>query len=266
MSSGPIFEKNARLVYNLADPVQQTYERLTLGTTLVQDDFALASTSEMQRATDAFDTTTRTLTADLPTFVQTSNTLTLLNEGDDTAFDETFMTRTPVDIIIDKILFNFGIGLNVSAYTAGNFAIDAVTITITAFKAQGQTAWSTILTAPFTLANMTAVDNQIAIVDLMYNTPFPLYQGGILQIQIAVTETTGTGTRQVGMLTAFPFQAAATTKELSPSGFMIYYHNNVSLANTLTTGGYAQFAGQENVQTGGQAYPVAAGEFGGINA
>lgn len=222
----------------------------------------------MQRAVDAFDATARVLTGDLPSFVQAGNTLTLLNEGDDTAFNETFMFRPATDIIVDRILFNFGIGLNVSAYTAGNFAIDAVNIAITAFKAQGQTAWSTTLVAPFTLANMTAVDNQIAIVDLMYNTPFPLYAGGILQITITVSETTGTGTRQVGMLTAFPFQAAATTKELTPSGFLMFYHNNVSLINSLTSGGYVQL-GTQNVALAQQCITCNAtttAPLGGVNA
>lgn len=155
----------------------------------------------------------------MPLFLSNVDTGGIMNEGNDTAYNRIFEWSPPVDGRVIKTTFNIGFAMNVSAYTSGNFAMDSVRI-------QGFRKPGTIpvfdCKFPVTLANITAVGSQIFILLAEMNTDYDIRDGETLLFQVSIPDiTTGTGTRQEGVLGIFPYQAAVIAKPFAISGINI---------------------------------------------
>ena len=258
----PPFLEQARFVYDLASYGTPKYKRLTYDN-VSSDAFVVSSGTEIQRRSHSFDTTARFSIEDFPTIVTEDPTINLLHEGTDTDFDRLYQTYAQLDSIVDRIDFNFAIGMEVLTYTAGNFAINGVTITLTSYRAQNQVPWRQSYRVPSTLANMTTLgDNQILIVSDTFGHSFPLYAGGMLEIQISVDGTTGTGTYRKGILSTFPYQATGGPREYGISGFYMYMRPMPEQLDSLTAGGWSD-AGKPTQPIERSIHPR--GQFGGLN-
>lgn len=139
------------------------------------------------------------------------------NEGDDTAYNTDWAAISPVTGVITQFQYEFAVGLNVSAYTAGNFAIGSVDLTLQAFMANNTPAPGSmnvpVRISPSTaFTALTATGTQIMTVRGTIDTYVRTYKGFPITLRLAINETTGTGTRQVGLVPQFPMFAAAGNK------------------------------------------------------
>ena len=195
--------------------------------------FTLSSGTEIARISHQFDSTASFLIDDFPTFQSNETNLTLLNEGDDIDYNRRLVYYTPIDAIVDRMIFNLGLGLQVSAYTSGNFRTNRINITFEAWKANGQLAKSQDIAQNISTTNMTAVDNQIVIFNETYTSPLPLYAGGALVININIDNVAGVGTFQKGIMASFPYQATGGMRTYSKSGIVIYCRPNANKESSM---------------------------------
>lgn len=241
MPGPPTFSRTANFGYDLANWPYKFY--LPFGVdTLTGTPFTLTPNTQIVRVSHQFDATTRFMLDEFPTALSDTTNLTLLNEGDDTDYSRELVYYTPVDAIIDRLTFNIAMGLQVSAYTSGNFRISRVKATITAWKASGQKANEfdiNMLTSGTTA--MTAVDNQFVIFNETYTQPLPLYAGGALSISIDTDKTVGVGTYQQGIVDVFPYANTGGLRTYSQSGVMVYARPNTNKESNMYAPTY--FAG-----------------------
>lgn len=241
----PPFSRSASFGYDLARWPHADYHRLTFDNIAVAT-FTLGSGTEEVRSVDPFGTgTTRYTVEDFPTFQSKDTDLTLLHDGDSTDFTRLYQMYTPIDALVDKIVFNVGVAMNVSAYTSGNFRLDRVNVVLRSLTAAGKEAFRMEPKfVNFTTTNMTGIDNQIVVLNRSINGPFPIYAGGILEISFDINAVTGTGTYQKGILDSFPYVPTGGLRTYSSSGFKIYYRPlPIPDGNVLTPTTFAKYDG-----------------------
>ena len=171
----------------------------------------------------------------------------IMHKGNDTAFNQNFLLHADMTAVMHQIQLSFAVALNVSAYTSDNFKINSVSISTRSFQgASKPTPFGTdaphIIEPESAFANLTATGTQIFIVRHALDVPDLLYQDQPFTINITVNETTGTGTRQVGIVPLFPLFADAGNKTFYQSGMTMHIHpipgHTNELIPFLTTGGW----------------------------
>lgn len=263
--AAPRFLDDARFSYDLANPGQYRYWKFVYDN-LAQQDITLASTTQFQRINETFDATSRATACEFESIPSNSNQCTILQVANDTQFTKKFITTTDYDALVMDIQWNFAIGMNVSTYSLGNFGIDSVSLTLRSWRAQDRLAYQTTNSWTSTLTKMTALDNQVMIIQDVMKTPIPLYRGGALETEITVNTTTGTGTSQTGIIPIFPYQATGALRTFSESGYR-------SLLRAMPTSGqadvestYTQYARPALTQSDYSPAIIVKGDYGGLNS
>ena len=149
----------------------------------------------------------------------------IAHEGNNTAFDRVYSFEPDMTAFVYKASIKAAFGLNVSAYTSGNFDITGVRFIVSQIVDSDRTEIIDDFTVDATLTALTATGTQIFIIvaDRHYTT-FKAIKGRPVTVQIIINETTGSGTRQVGILPVFPFQAAAILKPFTTSVLSVHVH------------------------------------------
>ena len=152
------------------------------------------------------------------------DTFGILNEGDDTAFNRIYVFEPDMTAMIYKASVKMAFALNVSAYTSGSFDLASVSFIISQVV-NGVTEKIDEFVVPATLTALTASGTQVFIIvaDRHYTT-FKAVKGQPITVQIIVNETTGTGTRQIGIMPCFPFQKDAILKPITSSVMSLHIH------------------------------------------
>ena len=155
----------------------------------------------------------------------------VLNEGNDTAFDQTYEWTPDMSAFIYKIGFSMAFALNVFAFTSGSFDIDSVRIIITQETPSSPKALLDKVFEANGLTALTGTGTQI----LLFNTEIAISavkitQGVPLTFRIIINETTGVGTRQVGILPLFCFQSEALAKIFTTSVLKFHVHPSLDHA------------------------------------
>lgn len=158
----------------------------------------------------------------------------LLSEGSNTAFNEDYASfPAPSNGVIDQLICNFAVCLDVSAYTSGSPNLTSVDLTLTSFANAGQPdtngSGGTIRISPNSaFTALAATGTQIFIVKTVINNfSFRVNQGFPLTVNITINETTGTATRNIGLLNTFPY--------LTTNGLKAFYPPTI-IAHLKTTG------------------------------
>lgn len=162
---------------------------------------------------------------DMDLVLSNSDTFGIMNEGDNTAFDRIYSFEPDMTALIYKISLKVAVGLNVSAYTSGNYAIKGIRIIIKQMINSDLTQNIDDFTLDTTLGNLTATGSQvfIAIADRHY-TNFKAEKGRNVTVQVIINETVGVGTRQIGLMPSFPFQKEAILRPITTSSFTLHIH------------------------------------------
>ena len=211
-------------VYNISSEIVPTF--LAFGTDVLTSQSVTLSTAVITRSTDGGNFPID----DIPYFLSNIDTVGLIHEGDDTVFSRIYTWTPDFTTLVYKATFNIAMGLNVSVYTALNFNIGRLRITVRQ-REPVRVIYDQILASG--AANQAATGLSYHIFNADISEPFYALAGRPIDITIELTSTAGTGTRQEGILPVFPFQAAAVTKMFSLSGVVFYGHAGIDYGDPV---------------------------------
>jgi len=188
------------------------------------------STASFFKSTDTInlDGTSTTVfpVKDMDLILSDTDTIGLIHEGNNTAFNRIYEFEPDMTAMIYEMSVKMAFALNVSAFTNGSCDIDSVRFVVKQVLDSQQTENIDDFTIPATLTALTATGTQIFIIvaDRHYAN-FKAVKGRPITVQIIVNENqSGTNTRQVGILPCFPFQAAAVIKPFTTSVISAHVH------------------------------------------
>jgi len=168
----------------------------------------------------------------LEKIISNSNTIGILNEGDDTAFQQQYTWTPDESLLIYRVSLSMAFGLNCSAFTSGSLDLNSValrirqefdapvTLTNRVFSAQGLTA-------------LTATGTQIMLLGVQFFlAPETFIKGGVpLSIRFTANTTiSGTNTSQVGLMPVFPYQSEAINKIFTTPFIKFHVHTALTHA------------------------------------
>jgi len=153
----------------------------------------------------------------------------LLNEGNDTVFNQTYTLNPDMTGILYKISLNFCAVLTVSAYSSGNFSVGALHIKITERSTNDSLLYENTFQSG--AANLTATGTSMHWFTQDIVETIKVRKGNPIDIQLDLITTTGSGTRQEGYAPLAPYQKTAVLKSFTPSGISLHLHPDLSHAD-----------------------------------
>jgi len=165
------------------------------------------------------------------TLLSDADTVHLLHQGNDTAFDQTYRWRPDMSAMVYKTRILLAVGVNCSAYTSGNIDLSNCIITITEVGSNNNVLFQQ--TFPITMAVISSAVGSYFILDADFTTIFKVWSGNPLdvRIEIPVATKTGTATAQTGILPLFAFSAPAQLKPFTLSGVTFHIHASLDHAD-----------------------------------
>ena len=172
--------------------------------------------------------------ADIDTFVDKSDSISYAHQGDDKPFDKIWQWRPDGDILIYKCILRACFGLNVSAYTSGNFDLNSVHVRITIHDSAGNQIDNPVLDviATPTLTALTATGTLLFIVDdvAVPDGIFKVNRGNSVRLNVVINTTLGVGTEQVGVVPYFAFNTEDVTKLYTASVLRMFTKSGIDNA------------------------------------
>ena len=159
---------------------------------------------------------------EVPIFISESDVMQMIHQGNDSDYDETFTWLPDMSASLYKATLNFAVGLNVSAYTSGNFKISKIQMVIKQQKADYVETLVNRTIDPG-MANITSAVGQVAIVAFDTQVAKKVFDKAVT-IQIVVTTSSGSGTFQCGIFPIFCYIAPAVPKVWTSSAFIMHLH------------------------------------------
>jgi hypothetical protein len=153
----------------------------------------------------------------------------LLNEGDNTIYNQTYTLDPDMTAIIYKISLNFCAVLTVSAFTSGTYNLGSLHIKITERSTNDSLLYENTFTS--TAANRTSTGTDMHWFTQDIVETIKVRKGNPIDIQLDLITTTGTGTRQEGYAPLAPYQKTAVLKSFTPSGISLHLHPDLSHAD-----------------------------------
>lgn len=167
---------------------------------------------------------------DVPIVISNTDSGAILHAGNDTQFDRIYTWRPPYSGILYKFGLHLALGLNVSAQSAGNFNLGTVVITISQQNPTRVIYQQTYLSGA---TNITATGTNVFVIDDTQTPKAHFEPDQPVTIRIVMTVTTGTGTRQEGLIPFYTKQLAANPKIFSLSGIILTYYPDEEAANAV---------------------------------
>ena len=167
------------------------------------------------------------------TLLSDADTVHLLHQGNDTAFDQTYRFRPDMTMLVYKTRILLAVGVNVSSYSSGDIDLSNCTITITEVAGDNNVLFQQ--TFPITMAVISSAVGSYFILDADFTTIFKVWSGNPLdvRIEIPVATKTGTATAQTGILPLFAFSAPAQLKPFTLSGLTFHIHASLDHADPI---------------------------------
>lgn len=184
-----------------------------------------------------------------PSAIMNDTNLTLVYEANDTEFSASFDWYPPTDVIVDRLLSNFAVGLIESAHSAGSFGISSVRFLVDVFKRNETEKITPPMNVTATGGGVTGLAangaNGYCIYNFIKRDPFIAYAGGKVRFQIVATISTGTGTYQNGIMPIFPYHSTGGMRSYFKSGCLLHTRPIViEGGNLIMPTEYAKFVGQ----------------------
>ena len=159
---------------------------------------------------------------EIPIVVTDSDEMEMIHAGSDTDFDKTWVWVPDMSASLFKFTANFAVGMNVSAYTSGNFKISSVQIIVTQTKGTYSEVLIDRLIDPG-MSNMTSATSQVVLMNLDTQTAKKVFDKSIT-IQIKVNTSSGSGTYQCGIIPLYCYFSAHTPKIWTTSAIVMHLH------------------------------------------
>jgi len=155
----------------------------------------------------------------------------LLHSGNNTAYDTTFTFNNDMPAVIYKTSLAICAGLNVSARTSGTWNLGSMTVTITQLGGTTKTIYTN--TFDSTAADQAATGTALHwyVHDIV--EPYQVFPNEPIKIRIQLNVTSGSGTRQEGIVTVAPFVKTAVLKSFAESCIIFHAHADLAHADTI---------------------------------
>ena len=154
----------------------------------------------------------------------------LLNEGDDTAFSQTYTLDPDMTAIIYKISLNFCAVLTCSAYTNGGLSLGGLHIKITERSTNDRLLYENTFQSGAATLGATGTQMHWFTQDIVET--LKVNKGNPIDILIELnTVVTGTNTRQEGYAPVAPLLKTAVLKPFFESGMSLHLHPALSHAD-----------------------------------
>ena len=155
----------------------------------------------------------------------------LLHEGNNTAYDTTFVFNSDMPATIYKTSFAICAGLNVSARTSGTWNLGSMTITVTEEGSTTRTIYTNTFASTAGDRTSTGTDLHWYVVDVVQ--PYEVFPNQPIKIRIQLNVTSGSGTRQEGIVTVAPFVKTAVMKSFAESCVVFHAHASIAHADDI---------------------------------
>jgi len=165
---------------------------------------------------------------ELPIFVSDSDEMEMIHAGNDTDFDKTFAWLPDMAGNLYKYTLSFAVGMNVSAYTSGNFKISSVQFIVKQVKGDYSETLVDRIVDPG-MSNITSAVAQVAIISFDTQVAKKIFDKQVTT-QIKVNTTAGSGTYQCGLIPLFCYFSAHTPKTWTPSSIVMHIHGSLDHA------------------------------------
>jgi len=154
----------------------------------------------------------------------------LLNEGNDTAFSQTYTFLPDMTAIIYAIHLNIPAALTCSAYTSGGLNVGALHIKITERSTDNRLLYENTFQSGAATLSATGTSLHWFTRDIVET--IQVTKGNPIDILIElVTVVTGTNTRQEGYAPIAPYLKTAVMKRFTPAGIALHLHADLSHAD-----------------------------------
>jgi len=153
----------------------------------------------------------------------------LLNEGNNTIYNQTYTLDPDMTAVIYKISLNFCAVLTVSAYTSGTYNLGALHIKITERSTNDSLLYENTFTSTAGDRTSTGTDIHWFTQDIVET--IKVRKGNPIDIQLDLITTTGSGTRQEGYAPVAPLLKTAVMKQFYETGISLHLHPDLSHAD-----------------------------------
>jgi len=154
----------------------------------------------------------------------------LLNEGNDTAFNQTYTLDPDMTAIIYKISLNFCAVLTCSAYTNGGLNIGGLHIKISERSSNDRLLYENTFQSGAATLSATGTSMHWFTQDIVET--IKVRKGNPIDIQLnLITVVTGTNTRQEGYAPVAPLLKTAVMKQFFETGISLHLHPDLSHAD-----------------------------------
>ena len=167
---------------------------------------------------------------DFPAVYSDTDTGVLLNEGNDTAFSQTYSFNPDMTAIIYALHLHFPAAVICSAFTSGTLNVGALHLKITERSTNDRLLYENTFQSG--AANLTGTGTSLHIFQQDVVETILVRKGNPIDILVElVTVTTGTNTRQEGYVTPAPYLKTAVLKRFTPAGIALHLHADLSHAD-----------------------------------
>jgi len=153
----------------------------------------------------------------------------LLNEGNNTIYNQTYTLDPDMTAVIYKISLNFCAVLTVSAYSSGTYNLGALHIKITERSTNDSLLYENTFTSSAGNRTSTGTDIHWFTQDIVET--IKVRKGNPIDIQLDLITTAGSGTRQEGYAPVAPLLKTAVMKQFYESGISLHLHPDLSHAD-----------------------------------
>ena len=151
----------------------------------------------------------------------------LLHEGADTQFDTDYVFNSDMQAVVYKISINVCMGLNVSAYTSGNFNLGNLVVSLTEEGGSKRNIYTNTFASGS--ANRAAMGCSLHWFTVDIVEPFEIFPNQPITINLKLDTTLATGTSQAGIVSIAPFLKTAALKSFNES--CVSFHVHAGLAH-----------------------------------
>jgi hypothetical protein len=167
---------------------------------------------------------------DFPAVYSDTDSGILLNEGNDTAFSQTYSYNPDMTAVIYALHLHFPAAVICSAFTSGTLNVGALHIKITERSTNDRLLYENTFQSG--AANLTGTGTSLHIFQQDVVETILVRKGNPIDILVElVTVTTGTNTRQEGIVNLTPNIKTAVLKRFTPAGIALHLHADLSHAD-----------------------------------
>ena len=152
----------------------------------------------------------------------------LLHEGNDTTFNTDYVFNSDMPAVVYKTSFNVCMGLNVSAYTSGNFNLGDLTVTVTEEGSNDRVIYTNTFSSG--AANLTGTGTSLHWFTVDVVEPFQIFPNQPIRVNLKLETSLGTGTSQAGIVSIAPYLKTAKLKRFTES--CVSFHVHADLAHS----------------------------------